>query len=354
VDLPLPITPAGTVFYVDGGHAAEGAAQEDRMIETLSLADLAFTGRDLARPECVLCTQAGDIFASDSRGGVVHILPDGTQRLYLGNSQDLDRPLFPNGVALERDGSFLVTQLSDGAGGIFRLGRDNSLRPVLREVDGMALPATNFVLLDDVGRLWITISTRQVPRDLGYRAGIDDGFIVLLDGKGARIVAAGLGFANEVRLDPSGQWLYVNETYSRRLTRFRVAADGGLSQRETFATFGHGTYPDGLTFDVEGGIWVTSVVSNRLIRVAPDGTQDLVLEDADEAHVAWVEDAYVHSALGRPHMDRVGGKALRSLSSLAFGGDDLRTGYLGVLLGNCLPTLRLPIAGVPMVHWGWR
>jgi sugar lactone lactonase YvrE len=324
------------------------------MMKPLSLADISFTGSDLARPECVLCTRAGDIFASDSRGGVRHILPDGEQRLYLGASQDLDRPLFPNGVALERDGSFLVTQLSDGAGGVFRLGRDGTLRPVLREVDGVVLPATNFVLLDEAGRQWITISTRQVPRDLGYRAGIDDGFIVLLDHKGARIVADGLGFANEVRLDPTGQFLYVNETYSRRLTRYRVGADGALNRRETFATFGHGSYPDGLAFDVEGGIWVTSVVSNRLIRVAPDATQDVVLEDADEAHVAWVEEAYERSALGRSHMDRVGGKALRSLSSLAFGGADLRTAYLGVLLGDRLPTLRLPVAGVKMVHWEWR
>lgn len=324
------------------------------MIDRISLADISLVGSDLARPECVLCTRAGDIFASDRRGGVLHILPDGAQRLYLGTSQDFDRPLFPNGVALERDGSFLVTQLSDGAGGVFRLGRDGALRPVLREVDGIVLPATNFVLLDHAGRVWITISTRQVPRDLGYRAGIDDGFIVLLDDKGARIVADGLGFANEVRLDPTGQFLYVNETYSRRLTRFRIGDDGALSRRETFATFGHGTYPDGLAFDVEGGIWVTSVVSNRLIRVAPDGTQDLVLEDADEAHVAWVEEAYMRSALGRPHMDRVGGKMLRSLSSLAFGGADLRTGYLGVLLGDRLPTLRLPVAGVTMAHWEWR
>ena len=101
---------------------------------SISLDRVTYLGSGLSRPECVLCTRAGDVFASDSRGGVMHILPDGTQRLYLGSTSDLDRPLFPNGVALERDGSFLVTQLSDGAGGVFRLGRDGSLRPVLREV----------------------------------------------------------------------------------------------------------------------------------------------------------------------------------------------------------------------------
>lgn len=320
----------------------------------IDLENVSFVGTGLSRPECVLCTRAGDIFAADSRGGVMHILPDATQQLYLGRTDDLDRPLFPNGVALDRDGSFLVTQLSDGAGGVFRLGRDGALRPVLREVDGQTLPATNFVLLDDAGRLWITVSTRQVPRDLGYRAGVDDGYIVLLDRRGARIVADGLGFANEVRLDPKGEWLYVNETYSRRLTRFRVGPDGDLGQREVFAAFGHGTYPDGLAFDVEGGLWVTSVVSNRLIRVAPDGAPSLVLADGDAAHIDWVEDAYLSGRLGRPHMDRIGARMLRSLSSIAFGGNDLRTAYLGVLLGDRLPRVRLPFAGVPMVYWEWR
>jgi sugar lactone lactonase YvrE len=321
---------------------------------SISLDRVTYLGSGLSRPECVLCTRAGDVFASDSRGGVMHILPDGTQRLYLGSTSDLDRPLFPNGVALERDGSFLVTQLSDGAGGVFRLGRDGSLRPVLREVDGSVLPATNFVLLDSFGRLWITVSTRKVPRDLAYRAEVDDGFIVLLDGAGARIVAEGLGFANEVRIDPQGEFLYVNETYSRRLTRFRIRPDGRLGGRELFAEFGHGTYPDGLAFDVEGALWVASVVSNRLIRIARDGSQSLVLDDGDAGHVAWVEEAYLGGRLGRPHMDKIAARALKSLSSIAFGGDDLRTAHLGVLLGDKLPLVRLPVAGIPMVHWDWR
>ena len=80
--------------------------------------------------------------------------------------------------------------------------------------------------------------------------------------------------------------LYVNETFGRRITSFRIGRDGALSDRRAVAAFGPGTFPDGLTLDAEGGLWVTSVVSNRLIRVAPDGTQAVLLEDSDPDHLA--------------------------------------------------------------------
>ena len=41
---------------------------------------LSFVGHDLARPECVLACASGRLYASDMRGGVVVIEPDGTQR----------------------------------------------------------------------------------------------------------------------------------------------------------------------------------------------------------------------------------------------------------------------------------
>jgi len=119
-------------------------------------------------------------------------------------------------------------------------------------------------------------------------------------------------------------------------------------------TFGHGTYPDGLAFDAEGGVWITSIVSNRVIRVDPSGAQTVMLEDADPAHVDWTEQAFLAGAMGRPHLDKAAGKVLRNVSSLAFGGPDLRTAYLGCLLGDAIASFRSPVSGHPPVHWQWR
>jgi sugar lactone lactonase YvrE len=313
---------------------------------------LTFVGAGLQRPECVLATARGDLYTADWRGGVAHLRTDGSQALYRGTLPG-GRPLRPNGIALRRDGSFLLADLGDAQGGVFQLERDGRLQPLLERVDGVDLPPTNFVHEDAQGRIWITVSTRRRPRAAAYRADVADGFIALVDARGARIVADGLGYTNEALPSPDGAWLYVNETFGRRLTRFRIAADGALAGRETVATFGAGTYPDGLAFDADGGVWIVSIISNRVIRVAPDGAQQLVLEDADAAHVAWCEAAFQAGTLGRPHLDQAAGKVLKNVSSLAFGGADRRTVILGCLLGDALATFASPVAGQPPAHWTW-
>ena len=232
------------------------------------------------RPECVLANAAGDLFTADWRGGVAHLRPDGSQALYVGPGPD-GLALKPNGIALLRDGSFLLTHLGNDDGGVFQLQRDGRVTPWLLQVDGVDLPPTNFVVEDAAGRFWVTVSTRLKPRALGYRRSCNDGFIVRVDARGAAIVADGLGYTNEVAVHPSGQWLYVNETFARRLSRFALRADGSLGVKEVVTEFGPGTFPDGLAFDEEGHAWVVSIVSNRLIRVAPDGTPTTWLEEAD-------------------------------------------------------------------------
>jgi sugar lactone lactonase YvrE len=311
---------------------------------------LGFVGQGLVRPECVLATAAGDLYAADWRGGVAHIRPDGRQALYLGHTPD-GHELRPNGIALLADGSFLLAQLGERDGGVWRLHRDGGTEPWLLEVDGQALPPTNFVLPDAEGRTWITVSTRRTPRALGYRHTGGDGFIVCVTTQGARIVADGLGYTNEVAMHPSGQWLYVNETFAQRLSRFAVARDGRLGPRETVVQFGAGTFPDGLAFDEEGCAWVVSIVSNRLLRVAPDGSCHVWLQDVQAEHLAWAQAAFEADELGRPHLDKAGGSVLANISSIAFTGTDRRSAVLGCLLGDRLATLDMPAPGVAPVHW---
>ena len=310
----------------------------------ISLNALTFVGSGLNRPECVLATRAGDLYTADWRGGVAQIAPDGTQALIGGHD------IKPNGIALMKDGSFLIANLDD-RGGVLRLARDGALSDFLTALDGEPLPPANFVLPDGRDRVWITVSTRRRPRHLAYRADVADGFIVLVDSRGARIVADGLGYTNELRLDADERFLYVNETFGRRLTRFAIGPDGELSGRETVAEFGAGTYPDGLALDAEGGAWITSIVSNRVLRVAPDGSQTVILEDADRAHVERAEQAFGAGLLGRAHLDTIPSRVLKNVSSLAFGGPDLKTAYLGCLLGGSVATFRSPWAGLAPVHW---
>jgi sugar lactone lactonase YvrE len=313
---------------------------------------IARLGTGLQRPECVLTNARGDIYTADWRGGVAQLRPDGSQALYRGELPD-GRPARPNGIALRRDGSFLFADLGIEHGGVFALDRGGSIRPFLEEVDGIALPPSNFVVEDAAGRIWITVSTRLVPRALAYRRDIADGFVVLVDRRGARIVADGLGYANEAALDARGEWLYVNETFARVTSRFALRADGSLGPREVFATYGAGTYPDGMAFDEAGRLWIVSIISNRVLRVAADGAATTVVDDSDPGHLAWVEQAYAAGGLGREHLDNVKSRKLRNISSIAFGGADRRTAYLGCLLDDAVYAFRSPVAGLAPAHWNW-
>jgi sugar lactone lactonase YvrE len=322
----------------------------------IRLEQIGFVGAGLVRPECVLAHSSGALFCADWRGGVARVGADGRTRLIAapdGGRITATRPLRPNGIAMRRDGSFLLADLGEDLGGVFHLRRDGSMSCLVDRIDGVDLPPSNFVHEDDAGRIWITVSTRHRPRAAAYRADIADGFVALLDAHGARIVADGLVYTNEALPSPDGRWLYVNETFARRLVRFPLRADGGLGSKETVTTFGAGTFPDGLAFDSENHVWIVSIVSNRVLRVAPDGAQQLMIEDADAAHLAWVEEAFQSATMGRPHLDRAAGRVLKNISSIAFGGPDLRTAYLGCLLGDRVAFFQSPVAGHAPVHWSY-
>jgi hypothetical protein len=94
----------------------------------LPLHALGFVGSGLVRPECVLANAAGDLFTADWRGGVAHLRSDGSQALYAGPGPD-GLALKPNGIALLRDGSFLLTHLGNDDGGVFHLQCSGRWRP---------------------------------------------------------------------------------------------------------------------------------------------------------------------------------------------------------------------------------
>jgi len=312
-------------------------------------------GDGLRRPEYVLTTASGDLFVPSLGSGIVHLAADGTEKARYGDIDTVEGQVWvPNGMVLKEDGSFLISNMGQG-GGIWRLDREGGLQPFLRRVDGLDLPATNFILDDGQGRLWVTVTTRHWPISrafCGYDGPyVEDGFIVLIDARGARIVADGLAFANELRLDMQRRHLYVVETQGRRVTRFDIGQDGVLSERFVHTKFDLGTFPDGLAFDEEDHLWVAGLVSNQLWRVAPDGSRQLMLADDSPEHTAYIEHGMAEGSVTREDMQRSPGKVLSNIASIAFGGPDLRTVYLGSLGGSSLHAFRTPVAGRPLAHF---
>lgn len=313
-------------------------------------------GRGLNRPECVACTAAGAIWVSHALphggGGVARLDADGTPHPIVA-TVGAPADFMPNGWSMAPDGSFLIANLGD-SGGAWRLDPDGTCTPLLLKIDGHPMPPVNFVHLDEAGRVWISVSTWRIPRDRALHRDVADGFVVLMDAidrpDTARIVADGLGYTNEVKVDPTGRWLYVNETMARRLSRFEVTT-AGLGSRRTVVDYIDGIIPDGFEFDIDGGVWCASVMSNRLVRVAADGSQHVVLEDCNETEIAGAMACWREGAFTRAHLMIGAGRRLKNIASVTFGGPDLKTVYCGSLAGEGLVTFWSPVAGVKPPHW---
>jgi sugar lactone lactonase YvrE len=307
--------------------------------------DLRGTGGGLNRPECVVATRDGSLYTGDWTLGISQIDPDGTT----GSAVETDivaQGFRPNGIAMTADGEFLFTNMGR-AGGIWQVGRTGEVRPFATEIDGQAMPRTNFVLIDG-DRTWITISSVGRPHE-HFTAEADTGQILLVQDGTVTVAADGLNWTNELRISPDGAHLFVNETFACRTTRYDVTADGTLSNPSRLA-YGPGTFPDGLAFDAEGGLWVTSVISNRLIRVAPDLTWTVLFEDVDPGELDTITSVHAAGRLTWDHVSSSRGARVANLSSIAFGGPDMKTVYLGGLGHDEVLVLRSPVAGVPMEH----
>ncbi len=176
---------------------------------------------------------------------------------------------------------------------------------------------------------------------------------MLRDDHGARIVADQLHYTNEVRPDPSGVWLYAVETFGRRVVRFPIEPEGELGPAEQVVTLGRGCFPDGFAFDEEGGLWITSLVSNRLLRFA-DGRIETVLEDADDDFVDAAEAAFVAGRMNATHLGPMPRTTLQQLTSVAFGGPDRQSVYLGSLHGSCVYRFRASVRGAQAEHWAFQ
>ncbi|MDN5853161.1 MAG: SMP-30/gluconolactonase/LRE family protein [Actinomycetia bacterium] len=293
----------------------------------------------------MLAAPDGSLYTCDWTLGIARTAPDGSTRSAV-EADLIGQGFRPNGFALTAEGDFLFANLGKG-GGVWRVGRTGAASPFATELDGGRVPHANFVLADGQ-RAWITISARTRNHQ-HYNAEETSGQILLVQDGTVSVAAEGLNWTNELRVSPDGRHLFVNETFACRTTRYDVAADCGLSNPIPI-TFPADTFPDGLAFDAEGGLWVTSVITNRLIRVAPDLTWTVLFEDVAPSGLEAVA-AYARGDLTFDHIAQSQGSRLANLSSLAFGGPDLKVLYLGGLGVDTIHVLRSPVAGLPMEHW---
>lgn len=80
---------------------------------------------------------------------------------------------------------------------------------------------------------------------------------------------------------PDGRTFYFQDTWSGEIWAYDYDLEtGGVSNRRTFAKVdtSRGGAADGSTVDAEGFLWNALVYDGRLVRYAPDGTVDRIIE----------------------------------------------------------------------------
>lgn len=337
---------------------------------TLEHAAIRTIGHGLQRPECILAEPDGSLWAADARAGVTHIAADGTQR-FIGQKADtrfasantassdafeakFTQGTLPNGLAFAANGDILIANF--GTDRLELMTREGQTHTLFDTIDGAPIGKVNFVLRDTKNRIWITVSTKVNPWTRAAASRVRDGYIAVVEpGRGIRIVADGFHFTNEIRFDARQEWMYIVETTGPHITRMRLdeGAAGGVAlvEREVFGPRNLGGPPDGIAFDAFGNLWCTLVMVDQLIALTPQGDKLLLLDDGDPAASRNLVDKMTAGTATADDMARAKGSVAPWMASITFGGPDLRTVYLGSLLGTTIPYFRSPVAGLPMVHW---
>jgi gluconolactonase len=312
---------------------------------TLHPQELARVGHDLKRPENVLAFRDDTVFASSNAGYITRIAPDGRQ-WSIGQVPNNA----PTTMALDDDESLIVNNTGDG--NLYRLHLDGRSELLLNTIEGRPIGSANYVFLDSRKRLWIAVATRNIPPHGPADPTNANGYIALLENGVARVVADGLAWPNEIRLDATESYAYVPETMAQRVVRFRVGDDGSLTEKQVFGPdrLDPGILPDGIALDVEGNVWVALLSGNGVIVLTPDGEAHTLFEDRNDEALARLAAEYDACAIQFPSILACRGPHVQTLTSIGFGGPDLKTVFMGSLLMPHLLSFQSPVAGLPLRH----
>ena len=127
--------------------------------------------------------------------------------------------------------------------------------------------------VDRQGRFWAGTMAES-------KSGAGQGRLYCLDGAGnAYLRETGVTISNSLCWSPDSTKLYYADTPRRVIWSYAFDADSGtVSDRQVFAETPEGAFPDGATIDADGFLWSAQWGASRVVRYAPDGRVDRVLE----------------------------------------------------------------------------
>ena len=186
-------------------------------------------------------------------------------------------PGFPCAVIARRNGGMMVAR---AAGLDFFEPETGVLTPFLAPEADRPENRSNEAKCDGAGRLWLgTMQSNLEPDGSPRRMTADTGALyrILPDGRFTREVD-GVGLSNTLAWTDGGRGLIFADTLANVLWKFPVDEDGRLGERRLFSDEKLPGFCDGSAIDAEGCLWNARFAGFCLVRFAPDGRVDRMIE----------------------------------------------------------------------------
>jgi gluconolactonase len=240
---------------------------------------------DLSRARVFVDESVGAVRLDHAEGVAVH--PDGS--VWCGGEAGQVYRIPPEGGSLElrvADGEGFTLALVFGPDGLLYYV-DLARRAVMRldpaggspepfvegSIGGIELILPNALAFDGAGRLYLSESYSGTEPGPGV-------YQIDPDGSGRLWSAGPFLFANGVAVAPDQSAVYVAETWSRRITRVPLRADGSAGEPELVVEL-PGVLPDGLGFGPDDKLYVACYQPSQVMRVDGDGDASVLIRDDD-------------------------------------------------------------------------
>jgi gluconolactonase len=242
------------------------------------------TGLD--HPEGVAVARNGTLYAGGEAGQVYRISPDGKKTEILARTGG-----FCLGVTLDQHENIYICDC--GKRSLIKVTPRGEVAVVADSADGSRFVNPNFSLFDSRGNLYFSDSGEwKQANGVVYRLGVDGRIKLFAPGP--------FHFANGLALDAAERYLYVVESNLDRVVRIEIKADGTASAPQVYAE-GLARVPDGLAFDADGNLYVTTYASNCIYRVSTDRSVTLLCQDVENLLLCQP----TNCAFGGPDFDRL-------------------------------------------------
>ncbi len=229
----------------------------------------------------------GPVLLDDGRWLVVEMHPDRGCVTIIGADGErqatVARTGRPNGLAVDARGSIWVAESSKPS--LLRVNLDGDVTEFLTGCDDDPFLFPNDLAFGPDGHLYMTDSGilfeefapgGRVRND--WRTVQPDGRVYRIDTESGDIIQldSGIGFTNGIAFDAAGD-LYVSETLTGMIYRYRLSAGAGSAQREPFgnvvAPYEEDELrgPDGMKFAVDGDLYVTVFGQGDVTVLGRDG-----------------------------------------------------------------------------------